>query len=125
MFINKVITKFEDGNFNNTKDCNFGNTQKMEREFAFTSGIPYIGKPSHMFSKKLIALIKNKFNVNVNIYSKSLKVGNYFQLKCFTPTVLLSNVIYKFSCLCDMAISYVGYTTRHLVTRAHEHLNLN
>ena len=38
---------------------------------------------------------------------------------------LSSNVMYKCSCTCDTAISYIGYTTRHLITRAHEHLNLN
>ena len=38
---------------------------------------------------------------------------------------LSSNVVHKCSCPCDMAISYIGYTTRHLITRAHEHLNLN
>ena len=32
----------------------------MEKEFAFTFGIPHIGKPSHTFSKKLRALITNK-----------------------------------------------------------------
>ena len=38
---------------------------------------------------------------------------------------LSSNVEYKFFCPCDTAISCIGYTTRHLITRAHEHLNLN
>ena len=50
-FINKIITKFESNNFNNTNDCNFSNTQEIEKEFAFTFGIPYIGKPSHTFLK--------------------------------------------------------------------------
>ena len=122
-FINKIITKFENNNFNNTNDFNFSNMQEIEKEFAFTFGIPYIGKPSHTFSKKLRALIKNKFNVNMNIYFRSFKVGNYFQLKCSTPTKLSSNVVYKFSCPCDTAISYIGYTTHHLITRVHEHLN--
>ena len=49
----------------------------------------------------------------------------YFQLKCSTPMKLSSNVVYKFFCQCSTAISYVRYTTRHLSTRAHEHLNLN
>ena len=52
-------------------------------------------------------------------------VGNYYQLKSSTPTELLSNVMYKFSCPCDTAISYIGYTTHHLITTIHEHLNLN
>ena len=102
-----------------------GNTQEIEKEFAFTFGIPYIGKPSHTFSKKLKALIKNKFNVNMHIYFRVFKVSNYFQLKSSTPTKLLSNVVYKFSCRYNTAISYIGYTTRHLITNAHEHLNLN
>ena len=33
--------------------------------------------------------------------------------------------MHKFSCLCDTAISYIEYTTRHLIMRAHKHLNLN
>ena len=61
----------------------------------------------------------------MNIYFKSFKVGNYFQLKSSTPTALSSNVVYKFSCPRDTAISYIGYNTRHLITKAHEHLNLN
>ena len=63
-FINKIITKFEDRNSNNTNDCNFSYTQEMEKEFAFPFGIPYMGKPSHKFSKRRRALTKNKFNVN-------------------------------------------------------------
>ena len=122
-FINKIITKFENNNFNNSNNCNFSNTQEMEKEFTFR--ILYIGKPSHTFSKKLRALIENKFNVNRNIYFRTFKVGNYFHLKCFTPTELSSDVAYKFSCPSDTAISYIGYTTRHLITKAHEHLNLN
>ena len=50
-FINKIIAKFEDRNFNNTNDCNLGNTQQMEKEFASKFSITYIGKPSHTFSK--------------------------------------------------------------------------
>ena len=61
----------------------------------------------------------------MSIYFRFFKVGNYFQLKCSTPTELSLNVVYKFSCPCDTALSYIGYTTRHLITRAHEHLNLN
>ena len=70
-FINEIITRFEDRNFNNSNDCNFSNTQEMKNEFAFTFGIPYIGKPFHMFSEKLGTLIKNKFYVDMNIYFKS------------------------------------------------------
>ena len=125
LFIYKIITKFEDPNFDNTNDCNLGNTQEMKKEFAFTFGILYIGKPFHTFSKNLRTSIKNKFNRNMNVYFNSFKYGNHFQLKCSKPMELLSNIVYKFSCTHDTAISYIKYTTRHLIARAHEHLNLN
>ena len=96
----------------------------MEKEFAFTFGIPYIRKPSHTFSKTLRVLIKKKFNVDTNIYFKSFKVDNYFMLKCSTPLELSSNVVFKFFCPCNTAISYIGNSTRHLITRPHKHLNL-
>ena len=36
----------------------------------------------------------------------------------------MSNVVNKSNCLCDTNMSYVGMTSRHLVTRAQEHLHL-
>ena len=59
------------------------------------------------------------------MYFQLLFSGNHFQLKYSTSKELSSNVVHKFSCQCDTAISYIGYTARHLITRAHEHLNLN
>ena len=55
---------------------------------------------------------------------KTCKVGNYFYLKCNTPSLLLSNAVYRFSCPCDAGLTYIGKSTRHVVTRAKEHLNL-
>ena len=55
---------------------------------------------------------------------KTCKVGNYFNLKSNTPALLLSNVVYRFSCPCDVGLTYIGKSTRHVVTRAKEHLNL-
>ena len=48
-------------------------------------------------------------------------MGRVFQLKDQTPFLLRSNVVYKFS---YEHISYIGMTSRHLVTRVKEHLNL-
>ena len=41
--------------------------------------------------------------------------------KCPTPKLLKANVVYKFDCLCDINISYIGKTKRHLATRIKEH----
>ena len=52
----------------------------------------------------------------------SFKVSNYFSLKSQTPRILTSNVVYKFTCLCDTNLTYIGKTKRHLVVRKSEHL---
>ena len=112
-FINNVIKKFEE---NNNTSSNYG------KDFMFTIGLPYFGKPSQPFAKKLSNFVKMKFDVDINVYYVALKVGSYFQLKCVTPVELVSNVVYKFSCSCDTNMSYIGMTTRHLGTRIQEHL---
>ena len=87
----------------------------------FAIGLPYFGKPSHQFAKKLSNFVKMKFDLDMNVYYVTLKVGSYFQWKCVTPGELASNVVYKFFS-CDTNMSYIGMTTRHLGTRIHEHL---
>ena len=117
MFINDTIKKFEELNAN-TKE-----KEKCEKDFLFTIGLPYSGKISNQFSKRLKVVIKNKFNVDINAYYTTLKTGSYFQLNCATPTHLISNVVYKFTCSCDTNITYTGMTTRHLGVRVEEHLH--
>ena len=115
-FINNTIKKFEKRQ-NNPPD-------KYEPDFLFSIGIPFFGKASRVFAKRLTALVKTKFNVDINVYYTCFKTGSsYFQLKCSTPFPLLSNVVYKFSCSRDANISYIGMTTRHLGTRIQEHLH--
>ena len=52
------------------------------------------------------------------------KVGRFFQLKSATPITMSSNLVYQFLCSCGTNFSYVGMSSRHLGTRAREHLNL-
>ena len=115
LFINDTIKKFEELKANTKEKC--------EKEVSFAIGLLYFGKISHQFSKRLKVLIKDKFNVDVNIYYTTLKTGSYFQLKCFTPMHLISNVVYKFSCLCDTNVTYIGMITQHLGVRVEEHLH--
>ena len=112
-FINNVIKKIEE---NNNTSSNY------EKDFVFTIGLPYFGKPSHQFAKKRSNFVKIKFDADINVYYVTLKVGSYFQLKCVTPVELVSNVVYKSFCSCDINMSYIGMTTRHLGTRIQEHL---
>ena len=85
--------------------------------------IPFIGKDSHRFAKRISALISNRFNLKVLPIFKTFKVKNYFLLKSRTPKALCSNVIYKFTGSCDTNMTYIGTILRHLITRDREHLN--
>jgi hypothetical protein len=83
--------------------------------------IPYIGQPSVIFGKKLKAIFKRYYGVDVRVIFTTFKVKNYFSLKSCTPLPLMANVVYKFNCLCDTNTTYIGKTMRHLATRVKEH----
>ena len=54
-----------------------------------------------------------------------LKIGSFFNHKDRIPCCLCSSVIYKFSCACKDAPSYVGCTSRHLFERIAEHQGIS
>ena len=87
--------------------------------------ILYLESESRRFINKLAKIIKNKINVNIVPVYKSFKIGRYFQLKSDTLLALCSNVVYKFTCSCDMNLTYYGMSTRHLITRVRKHLDFN
>ena len=83
--------------------------------------LPYIGKTSVALKSKIKRLCqKYKIDMDVRLVFQSFKLRNMFGTKDRLP--LKSFVVYKFNCArCEAC--YVGYTTRHLTTRIHEHLN--
>jgi hypothetical protein len=83
--------------------------------------VPYFGKCSEKFGKKLSAIFENKFGLNVVIVYSTFKIGSYFKLKSCTPLELVSNVVYLFTCVRDARTSYIGMTSQHLITRVNEH----
>ena len=87
--------------------------------------VPYVGKSSQLFTKQLSKLIANLTSVKLIPMYKTFKVGNYFNLKSRTPTPLVSNVVYRFSCPREADLTYIGKSAKHLVTRAKEHWSLN
>ena len=115
-FFENALLKFD--------DCEKKTKDKEEKEYLFRIGVPYFTKPPHKFAKRLSTLVKVKFQVDLAVYYNSFKTGSYFNLKCLSPHALLSNVVYKLTCLRDATMSYIGTTTRHLGVRAHEHLSL-
>ena len=87
--------------------------------------IPHVGSNSYNFKNKLKQLFWEELRVDILPVFNSFKVSNYFSLKCQTPKILLSNVVYKFTSLCDTNVTYIGKTKRHLITRCLEHLELD
>ena len=92
-------------------------------ELKYCMKIPFVGEISQKFKKDLDELFRNNFKIDINCIFTSHKVKNYFSLKCKTPVSLAANVVYKFSCLNDSDLFYIGKTKRHLATRVSEHLN--
>ena len=97
----------------------------VERDFSgITFKVPFIGEASFKFSKQVVNLIETKYNIGVLPVYATSKVGDYFSLKSATPRFLTSNVVYKFSCLRDANMTYIGQSKRHLITRVGEHTSL-
>ena len=107
---------------NNTKPDSH---DKEVDDYAYILGLPYFGKPSRKFASQLPTLLNQKFYVRIVTYYTSLKTGSYFNLKSKTPAALKSNVVHKFTCSRDVNTTYIVMSTRHLMTRAREHLQLN
>ena len=79
----------------------------------------HMGGNNLTYTQKNISKFIWKFSaVNLTPTYKTCKVGNYFNLKSNTIALLLSNVVYRFSCPCDAGLAYIGKSTRHVVTRA-------
>ena len=82
-------------------------------------------KKKILFLALLSTLLKQRFNVRMFTYYFLLKTGSYLNLKSKTPAALKSIVVNKFTCSRDVNTTYIGMSTRHLVTRVREHLQLN
>ena len=83
--------------------------------------IPFYGNCSIRFAKKIKELVGIKFNVCVKTVYSTYKVGRNFNLKSRTPLSMSSCVVYCFQCVGSTHNTYIGYTSRHLVTRVSEH----
>ena len=83
--------------------------------------IPYVGLESSVFSKKIKAIFRKYFGIDVRIVCATFKVSNYFSLKCRTHLLLMANIVFKFQGLRDADLPYIGKTMHHLATRVREH----
>ena len=84
--------------------------------------VPYIGKASILFSRRLTKLIKDRLDKDIRTIFQTTKVKDSFALKDTTPKEICARVVYMFSCRGDPTVNYIGYTNRTLGERVKEHL---
>ena len=68
-------------------------------------------------------LFLSELRIEISPVFSTVKVSNFFSLKSRTPRQITSNVVYKFTCLCDTSLTYIGKTKRHFGVRSLEHLD--
>ena len=86
--------------------------------------VPFYGRSSRGFAKEFKTLVETRFEVDLRVVYTTRKVGSYFRLKSRSPPTLNTNVVYRFTCAVKAHITYIGYTSRHLLTRVEEHTDL-
>ena len=117
-FFNRILEKFLNQN-NGASNQDLNSSKAQERKFSLA--IPYLGKPSTTFYVWL--LTKSKLDIEITPIFKTTTLSSYFDVKSRTPFYLQSNVVYKYTCSRDVNVTYVGYSARHLITRAKEHIS--
>ena len=95
------------------------NSLKKEQIFV---DIPFFGKPTEIFGKRIINLAKS---VNPLIQVQPIQrppssISKYFPTKDPIPKLLKSNVVYKINCS-DCEATYIGKTIRQTYRRLQEH----
>ena len=124
-FVRRERDKFVRGMDGRTdgKETNSNETVEKTEGWKNFLTLPYIGKDTVKFGKRLKKSFMETFSVDLKIAYKNFKVGEYFPLKDQTPPLFAPNVVYRFQCSVDGGTSYIGVTTRQLHARIAEHLN--
>ena len=119
VFFNKVYQSFEKKQANSEDKVD---VVKDATDFKHILKIPFVGAVSHEFKNKITKLFFNDLGIDIHPVFTTVKVSDFFSLKSRTPKSLISNVVYRFTCLCDASLTYIGKTKRQLVARSLEHL---
>jgi len=112
--IHKRIKSF----LHSVRNQNLSSVVKEKRHYI---PLQYYGKASDDFKKRLKRLFTKVNITDICVTFKTMKMHNLFNNKDKTKSALKSLVVYKYSCLRDSNICYVGKTNRHLHTRILEH----
>ena len=113
----------KDQNNSETTEENMQNDPEMEesnntkQKYKPMLKIPFVGKPSLIFSRRVKKFAKSTYNVETRTIFQTSKVKDYFRLKDVSPTDITSKVVYKFICSSDSNTEYIGHTNRSFIER--------
>ena len=88
--------------------------------------LPFYGHTSYKIRKELLNTLKHAYPaINFRIiFNNTFTIGSLFKFKDEIPTMLQSNVCYKYECSgCNAG--YIGSTIRNLHTRICEHIGIS
>ena len=114
-FLDGILSRFLNHKFSDICETN---SKSNDSKYVFI--LPFIDIASLNFRRKLKKLFKS-IDVDVQIIFRSLKVSSYFSLKSKTDLSLRTNVVYRFTCLADPNLFYIGKTKRFFGLRFSEH----
>ena len=127
-FIENGITKFEnrssgmewtDAQADATVKPSQSTFQICDEKTAYMV-LPYVGRCSQKFHRRIKDQMQ-QHGVGVLPAYQTTKVASYFSLKTKVPSLMKSNVVYKFVCSCDESTQYIGETERQFFQRVKDH----
>ena len=101
------------------------NAKDEEKTTKLMLKVPFIGKPSIMFARRIRNLMKRMKENQIRIIYETSKIQQFIERKDVPPKEILSRVVYEFKCSSDSNANYIGYTNRTLKERVKEHLSGN
>ena len=117
------MRQFHSYNCSNQSSVDTNQTySKFTHEYLLVT--PNYRKDSQQFVNKFSKIIRNQLDVKIILIYKSFEVKSYFQLN---PELLwlCAQILFIFTCLCAMNMTYIGMSSRYLSTRVQKHLNFN
>jgi hypothetical protein len=119
---NRYINKINGIQSYKSKNKEINNQDNLIKKGRIFLDIPFFGKPTEVFKKRIIKLTKS-INPQLNIQPiqrPPATLSKYFPMKDQIPKLLKSKVVYKLDCS-NCEATYIGKTMRHVRRRLHEH----
>ena len=114
-------------NFLNTELAGGGKKEMLEDQSKNYDVIklPYYGQCSLSLKRSINKILRKIHNKKTKVVFTSQRLRSIFPLKQRDKLPLQSSLVYKFACLGDPSIFYIGETARQLTRRVRDHINTN